>query len=62
MKFIAEVKEVKSKKSASLDMTYRVVLETSDPNLLALGALPPDITVTVEIESNEWNIFPGQQN
>lgn len=53
MKFVAEVKEVKSRKTASLDQLYRVVLETNDSAILALGALPPDITVTVEIESND---------
>ena len=52
MKFDAEIKEVKAKKLASMDMSYRVILETSDPNVLALGAMSPETLVTVEVTPN----------
>lgn len=50
MKFNAEVKEVHSKKTASLDVTYKVVLHTSDPSVLALGALEGDVMLKVTVE------------
>lgn len=48
-KFLSEIIEVKSKKTASLDVTYRVVLQTNDPWVLELGKLPADTMVSVEI-------------
>lgn len=50
LKFNAEVIEVKSKKTASLDVMYRVVLQTNDPNVLQLGALDGDTLVESEME------------
>lgn len=50
LSFPAEVKEVKSKKMASLDISYRVVLETSDPMVLNLGALDADVMLNVAME------------
>jgi len=47
--FIAEVVEVKSKKTASLDVTYRIVLQTEDANVLGLGALTGDTLLKVDI-------------
>lgn len=49
LKFTAEVKQVSSKKTASLDLIYRVVLETEDPSILSLGTLPADQLVNVEV-------------
>lgn len=49
--FPAEVKEVKSKKLASLDISYRVVFETSDPTVLNLGALDADSLLNVTAET-----------
>ena len=49
MKFEAEIKEVKSKKLASLDIEYRVVFTTNDPTVLSLGAVSPESMVTVEV-------------
>lgn len=49
MKFIAEVVEVKAKKTASLDIAYTIKLVTDDSNVLALGTLDGDETVVVEI-------------
>lgn len=46
----AEVIEVKSKKTASLDVSYRVVLQTSDPQVLALGYLEGDTILNVTLE------------
>lgn len=51
--FDAEVKEVKSKKLASLDISYRVILETSDPSVLNLGALDADQLLRVTVETQE---------
>jgi hypothetical protein len=47
--FKAEVIEVKSKKTASLDVTYRVVLQTDDAKILALGAVDPMTMLTVKV-------------
>lgn len=47
--FTAEVKEVSSKKTASLDVQYRVSLLTDNPAVLALGTLNGDTFVNVEI-------------
>jgi hypothetical protein len=49
IKFKAEIKEVKSKKTASLDISYRIVLETDDPKILLLGSLGGDELVDVEV-------------
>jgi hypothetical protein len=49
MKFEAEIKEVKSKKTVSLDLEYRVVLVTNDPTVLSLGAIDPSSTISVEV-------------
>lgn len=53
LQFMAEVKEVKSRKLASLDVSYRVILETDDPSVLSLAALSADtlLQVTVEVDN-----------
>ena len=51
VKFAAEVKQVSSKKLASLDIEYRVVLTTSDPAVLNLGALDADQLLDVSVET-----------
>lgn len=51
--FIGEIKKVEARKTVSLDMVYKIVIETPDASILSLGALPPDITVKVEIKENE---------
>lgn len=48
MNFKAEVKKVESKKQ-SLDMIYKITLETDNPMILDLGKLPSDTIVDVEI-------------
>lgn len=50
MKFTAEIKQTKQRKTASLDNIFQVVLETDNSEILDLGKLPPDTTVTVTIE------------
>lgn len=50
MEFDSEIIEVKAKKTASLDISYRVVLQTSDPAVLALGAMSPETMVKVKVE------------
>lgn len=53
MEFDAEVIEVKSKKTASLDISYRVILQTSDPAVLALAAMSPDTLLRVEVKPTD---------
>ena len=53
VKFPAEIKEVKSKKLASLDISYRIILETNDPAVLNLGALSADMLVDVEVSTQD---------
>lgn len=53
MQFIAEVKKVSQRKTASLDQVYQIVLETDNPNILDLGKLPADVVVKVVVEINE---------
>lgn len=50
---IMELKKAERYTSSSGDATFRLVLETSDPRLLALGNHPPDMTVRVTVESEE---------
>jgi hypothetical protein len=49
IKFIAQVQEVKSKKTVSLDIEYRLVLVTDDPTILSLGLIQAQSNVNVEI-------------
>ncbi|WP_439946497.1 hypothetical protein [Streptomyces sp. BBFR109] len=53
LKFDAEVKEVNSKKTASLDVVHKVVFYTDNPAVLALAALPGDAMVKVTVEVDE---------
>lgn len=50
--FDAEVKKVSSKKLASLDMEFQVVLASQDEHMYALGLVDANkiITVTVEVD------------
>lgn len=50
LEFSCEIKKVEAKKLASLDMSFRLTLETSDPAILALGTIEGDRTVNVTIE------------
>lgn len=49
MKFQAEIKQVKSRKTASLDIEYTVTLTTNNPEVLSLGAVSPETLVNVEV-------------
>lgn len=51
--FEAEVKQVNARKLANLDVKYRVLLETNDPSVLALGVLSGDTGVKVSVEVPE---------
>ena len=53
LNFVAEVKEVKSRKLASLDVSYRVVIETDNPEVLSLGTLDGDKLINVSIDVQE---------
>lgn len=50
MNFTAEVKKTTSKKTASLDMVYQVVLESNDPTVLQLGFLSANTLIKVTVE------------
>jgi hypothetical protein len=52
MRFDAEIKKVTAKKLVSLDIEYEVVLRTSNPEILSLGAVNPESLVTVEVTVN----------
>jgi hypothetical protein len=53
LKFKAEVIQVSSKKTASLDVTYRLVLEAGSSEVLSLGTLDGDQVVDVTVEVGE---------
>lgn len=50
LKIKFEVIEVRSKKLASLDVNYRVTLQTNDAQVLALGYLDGDTLLNVSME------------
>lgn len=51
LKFQAEIKQVSSRKLASLDIEYKVVLITMDPNVLSLGRLSAETLLQVEVST-----------
>ena len=53
LKFTAEIKQVTAKKLASLDISYNVLLNTDDSQVLALGALEGDTLIKVTVEVME---------
>lgn len=55
--FAAEIKQVSSRKLASLDIEYKVVLITNDPAVLNLGALDPDILVNVRVGTQDASSY-----
>lgn len=50
MNFVSELKKVSAHKAASLDMVYTVTLVTDNPTVLALGSLPSDTLLKVQVE------------
>ena len=52
-KFLAEIKKVSSRKSASLDVVYQLVLETDDQTIMDLGKLPADALLKITVELAE---------
>ena len=50
IEFIAEVREIKSKKLVSLDKEIIIVLNTSDLIALELAKLPADTLLKVKID------------
>lgn len=47
--FLAEVKQVKSRKTASLDKEYQIQLTTDNPGVLALGTLNATDLIEVRV-------------
>jgi hypothetical protein len=50
MKFIAEIVEIKERKTISLDKEYTVKLRTEDNSVMTLSTIPADELVSVEIK------------
>lgn len=50
IEFVAEIKQVSTKKTASLDMEYRVVLASNDPLVNTLGLVDADSLVNCRVE------------
>lgn len=48
--FPAEIKQVTSRKTASLDVEFKVVFITHDPTVLNLGVIDADAMVDVTVE------------
>lgn len=55
MDFKAEIKQVQARKSASLDMVYKLVLESDNPLIMDLAKLPSDslFDVSVTLHDNK---------
>lgn len=51
--FPAEIKLVSSKKTASLDKEYRVILSTEDQGALLLDNFASDVQVDVTVEAQD---------
>lgn len=51
IQFAGEIKQVSSRKLASLDLEYKVVLLTSDPAVMNLGTLAGDQLFNVTVEA-----------
>lgn len=49
--FPCEIKQVSSKKLSSLDVEFRVILDTADPSVMALGQLDGDQLFDVTVEA-----------
>lgn len=47
LRFLAEVKEVKARKTASLDVEYTLKVVSDDPLILSLGNLKPDALLEI---------------
>lgn len=51
--FLAEIKQVSSRKLPSLDIEYKVTLVTNDVTALSLGALSPETVLKVSVEPSD---------
>jgi hypothetical protein len=51
--FIAEIREIKQRKTASLDNEYSIKLVTDDKSVMLLSEIPSDETVDVIIERHK---------
>lgn len=52
--FLAEIKQVKSRKTASLDIEYQIQLTTDNPGIMALGTLPASELIEVIVKKPEY--------
>lgn len=53
IEFIAEVREVKSKKLITNDLEYKVVFNSDNPIILELARIPADQLVKVTVETHD---------
>lgn len=51
MNFQAELKKVEAKKTASLDIEYKITMVTNNPEVLSLGAMSAETLLNVEINA-----------
>lgn len=51
--FPAEIRQVSSKKLASLDIEYKLVVTTADPAVLNLGVLDSQQLINVTVETQD---------
>lgn len=49
--FPAEIKQVSSKKLKSLDIEYRLILDSPDSSVMVLGQLAPDQLFNITVEA-----------
>ena len=55
MEFLAEIVELKERKTVSLDKEYTIKLRTDDNTLMTLSAIPADSLVKVIIKDEHDN-------
>lgn len=53
LSFLAEIKQVSAKKTASLDLEYRVVFSSDDPVVNSLGLVSADQLVRVTVRGED---------
>ena len=53
LSFQAEITQVNARKAVSLDIIYKLVLQTDDVKVLSLGALPAETLIKVTVEVME---------
>lgn len=55
MEFLAEITEIKERKTVSLDKEYTIKLRTDDKRIMELSAIPADSLVKVIVKGEHDN-------